>query len=108
MLEKLKTAVLFMTGTAMTVLGVILSVAPVYMLGLPLWADFIILAAIAFIPFGREALWIIALIVTVNGQQDIFAKVYYVLFAVFALAFTVPFVLSLVMTAIEKRKGERI
>lgn len=77
-------------GIVYFIASLLLSVFPIAMLGLPFWADFLIIVGVnifgAFL-FGLPelALWIVALVVTINGKQDGWAIAYYVAFGLVVL-----------------------
>lgn len=66
-------------------IGITVSVFPLLMFNMPWWL-YILLAlvvqlVVVNIPLGLEVLWIVGLFGAVSGKQDIFAIIYYVLFA---------------------------
>lgn len=71
------------------VMWLVLAVYPLLMFSMPWWlyltlgfvAQFILIK----IPFGFEALWIAGLFGAISSEQDIFAYIYYVLFALVIL-----------------------
>ena len=62
------------------ILSVFISVFPLVMLRLPWLVDFLIISVVYFLPFLSPILSITALVVTINGEQDTWAIVYYVYF----------------------------
>jgi hypothetical protein len=69
------------------------SVFPLLMFNMPWWL-YIILSLVAIylvgnIPLAAEILWIIGLFGAISGKQDIFAIIYYVMFAIIVGGFIV-------------------
>lgn len=64
---------------------VLITFAPLTILGFSFWIDAIIIFAITTIPFlgsiVNVVIWIWAFVVCIGGPQDVFAIIYYVLFA---------------------------
>jgi hypothetical protein len=68
------------------VLGLAISILPILMFDIH-WIAYLILCSISIfvlskIPFATEILWIIGLFGAISGKQDIFAIIYYVMFAI--------------------------
>lgn len=76
------------------------SIFPIAMLGVPWWARTLIIIANYFIGsmflgIPELALWIIALVITINGKQDGFAIAYYICFGLYALQFVITLISGL-------------
>jgi hypothetical protein len=69
---------------------------PVLMFNLPLWLTIVLALLIQFvlvnIPFVIEILYVIGLFGAINGKQDFFAIVYYIIFAVMIVPTIVRFI----------------
>jgi hypothetical protein len=67
------------------ILSILVTVYPLIMFEMPWWLymvlALIVQLVIVNIPFGLEILWIVGLVGAISGKQDIFAVIYYVLFA---------------------------
>lgn len=74
-------------------------VYPIVILDLPLWADLTICFVASVLPQFYSViwipLWIWGLVSAIQGPQDIFAIIYYVLFVVFALPTLVKTIIRL-------------
>lgn len=88
-MQKIKDFLLTSLGTVGMVLfytiSLLITIFPLIMFEMSWWL-YLILALIAQsvivkIPFGLEVLWIIGLVGAISGKQDIFAVIYYILFA---------------------------
>lgn len=82
------------------ILMLLFSIFPIVMLGVPWWAIFLIIAADYFIGsmflgLPELALWIVALVITINGKQDGFAIAYYICFGLYALQFVISLIRGL-------------
>lgn len=84
------------------------SIFPIVMLGVPWWARLLIITADYFIGsmflgIPELALWIVALVITINGKQDGFAIAYYICFGLYALEFVVSLIIALVKILLSLR-----
>lgn len=88
-MQKIKEFLLTSLGTGGMLLfytiSILITIFPLIMFEMP-WLLYIVLAllvqlVIVKIPFGLEVLWIIGLVGAISGKQDIFAVIYYILFA---------------------------
>lgn len=88
-MQKIKDFLLTSLGTFGMVIfytiSLLITIFPLIMFEMSWWL-YLILALIAQlvivkIPFGLEVLWIIGLVGAILGKQDIFAVIYYILFA---------------------------
>lgn len=87
------------------------SIFPIAMLGVPWWARLLIITADYFIGsmflgIPELALWIVALVITINGKQDGFAIAYYICFGLYALEFVVSLIIALVQTLLLLRERQ--
>lgn len=80
-------------------LSIVYSFAPLFILHFPWWLDGIIIFIILFVPFVGEivriVLYIWAFIVVLNGPMDVVAIVFFVVFAIYALAELLPLAVTL-------------
>ena len=60
---------------------------PFFMINVSFWVDLLIFLGLQFIPAASVFLWIWGLIAAINGTQDVFAYIYYILFAAMFLPF---------------------
>lgn len=84
-------------------IGIVISALPLVMIGLPFWATFLILIVyeiLKAIPivniFSIVALWTWGFIATINGKQDFFAILFYIVFALQIIRIVITFLPSLV------------
>lgn len=88
-MQKIKEFLLTSLGTfgilLFYVIGLLLTIYPLLMFEMSWWVYMLLALVIQLIvvniPFGLEVLWIIGLIGAISGKQDIFAVIYYILFA---------------------------
>ena len=71
------------------IVGYLLQFAPIIVLGLPFFVNFLLIIAMTSIPvlniIVNLVVWIWALVVTIGGKQDWLAVGYYVVFGINAL-----------------------
>lgn len=84
-------------------LTLLIAVLPLVMIDVPFWADFLILIVVNVFPPLSLPLWIWGLIAAIKGSQDIFAIIYYILFAIFVLYCLINLLLSLLTVRAEKK-----
>lgn len=88
-MQKIKDFLLTSLGTGGILLfytiSLFITIYPLIMFEMSWWVylilALIVQSVIVNIPFGLEVLWIIGLVGAISGKQDIFAIIYYVLFA---------------------------
>ena len=88
-MQKIKEFLLTSLGTfgllLFYVIGILLTVFPLIMFDMSWWLYMILALIVQLvvvnIPFGLEVLWTVGLIGAISGKQDIFAVIYYILFA---------------------------
>ncbi|MBR2869806.1 MAG: hypothetical protein IKB98_00280 [Clostridia bacterium] len=99
-MEKIKDWLKEKLGTIGVVISFLLPLLilalPFVMIGLPFWATaliiflYLILQGLPIIGLIFDiALWVWGLIAAINGKQDFFAYLYYVVFGIFAIDFIV-------------------
>lgn len=72
----------------------IVTVVPLVMIGTNWWQSLIIIIVNQFLPVISTVFWIWGLIKAIQGPQDVFAIIYYVLFAIVYLPFFITFIAS--------------
>ena len=72
------------------IISAIIYILPLVMIGKSFLMNLLFLAVMYFFPLSSVVFWVWGLVCTINGPQDVFAIIYYVVFAVMYL----PFVLS--------------
>jgi hypothetical protein len=88
-MQKIKDFLLTSLGTFGLLLfyaiGLLLTIYPLLMFEMSWWVYMLLALVIQFfvvnIPFGLEVLYIIGFFGAISGEQDIFAVIYYILFA---------------------------
>lgn len=93
MKEKLENAMGTAGAVIWYIVAVIVTVAPLLVLDLPIWADFLIILAVLALPvvggIVALAVWIWALVVAVRGPQGLETYIFYAALAVNAF-FVIP------------------
>ena len=76
--------------------------APLLFLDLPFLVDAVIIGIVMFVPFLQNAvrptIWICAFVAAVRGPIDVFAIIYFVLAAIYAFAFMLQDLLTVIQT----------
>ena len=72
----------------------IISIMPLVMIGTNWWQSLIIIAADQFLPVISSVFWVWGLIKAILGPQNVFAIIYYVLFAIVYIPFFITFIAS--------------
>ena len=71
-------------------ISLLITVYPLIMFDMKPWIYIVLALLVQFIlvniPFGIEALWVVGLFGAISGKQDIFALIYYVVFAIIAIS----------------------
>ena len=80
-------------------LSSIIYVLPFVMIGGSFWLTLLLLTIEYFIPISSSVFWVWGLVCAIKGQQDIFAIIYYV---VFAVAF-IPFFIGIASEIFRRR-----
>lgn len=78
---------------------ILISVLPFVMIGGNFFLTLLLMAINTFVPFASVVFWIWGLICAIQGTQDIFAIIYYIVFAVV----WVPFYTSTIISAFSKK-----
>lgn len=71
------------------IISVFIFFFPFLMINVSFWVELLIFLGLQFFPPASIILWIWGLIAAINGTQDVFAYIYYVLFAAMFLPFFV-------------------
>lgn len=80
------------------VISLLVSVLPFVMIGTSFWLNLLFFGIIQFFPTASVFFWIWGLVAAINGVQDIFAVIYYVLFVVMFLPFFISTILDFLST----------
>lgn len=83
-------------GIFYTLCACIVYLFPFIMIGSPFWIDLIFFFILQFFPAASVIFWIWGLIAAINGIQDIWAIVYYILFAILFVPFIFGTILDMV------------
>lgn len=94
-MQKIKEFLLTSLGTfgilLFYALSLFITIYPLLMFNMPWWLYMVLALVVQFvivnIPLGIEGLWIVGLFGAISGKQDIFAYIYYVLFAIIVISF---------------------
>lgn len=89
MKEKLLNAFGTLGGILWFIVSTLVYVLPFVMIGASFWLNLLFFGIVQFIPASSVVFWIWGLIRAIQGQQDVWAITYYVLFAVLFLPFFV-------------------
>ena len=89
-MQKIKEFLLTSLGTFGMLLfyaiSLLITIYPLLMFNMSWWLYMVLALIVQLvvinIPFGLEILWIIGLVGAISGKQDIFALIYYILFAI--------------------------
>ena len=106
MKEKLLNTLGAFGGILWFILSTLIYVIPFVMIGASFWLNLLLLGIVYFIPSTSVIFWVWGLVCAIQGSQDVWAILYYILFAI---GF-VPFFVSLVLDffgAILKTKAEK-
>lgn len=100
MKEKLMNA-LGTVGIIIWYLGsIIVSIIPFVMIGASFWLNLLFFGIVQFFPASSVIFWIWGLVCAIQGQQDVWAIIYYVLFVIMFL----PFFVSTVLDIFQRKK----
>ena len=78
------------------IISLLVSVLPFVMIGTSFGLNLLFFGIVQFVPAASVVFWIWGLVAAINGVQDIFAIIYYVLFAVIFLPFFISIILDFV------------
>ena len=78
------------------IISITVSVMPFVMIGLPFWINLLFFTILQFFPGLSIVFWVWGLIAGIKGVQDLWAIIYYILFAVMFL----PFFISVILDSI--------
>ena len=100
MKEKLLSA-LGSVGIVIWYIGTIfVSIIPFVMIGASFWLNLLFFGIVQFLPVSSVVFWIWGLVRAIQGPQDIWAIIYYVLFVIMFL----PFFISTVLDIFQRKK----
>lgn len=83
-------------GILYYVINLIVAILPFVMIGGGFWFSFLLISLNLFIPYTSIIFWIWGLICAIQGVQDIWAILYYVIFVVAWIPFYINLILSLI------------
>ena len=78
----------------------IIYILPFVMIGASFWLNLLFFGIVQFFPPASIIFWICGLVCAINGEQDIWAIIYYVLFVIMFL----PFFFSAVLDIFKRKK----
>ena len=87
MKEKLVNALGAFGGILYFVFSTFIFVLPIIMIGKPFWLDAIFFGVMQFFPSTSIIFWIWGFVAALKGPQDIFAIIYYIVFAAMFLPY---------------------
>lgn len=96
MKEKLINTFGILGGTLYTLFSWAVFLLPFVMIRAPFWLDLIFFLILQFFPIASAILWIWGLVAAIYGVQDIWAIVYYILFAILFVPFIFGTILDMV------------
>ena len=100
MKEKLVNSIGCIGGILWYAVCALIYVLPFVMIDASFWLDLLFFGIVYFFPVSSVVFWIWGLVCAIQGPQDIFAIIYYVLCVVMFL----PFFISTVLDIFQKRK----
>jgi len=74
----------------------IIPILPFVMIGGGFWFSFLLILLNIIVPYASIVFWIWGLICAIQGVQDIWAIIYYILFVVIWLPFYITLILALI------------
>ena len=89
-------------GVLYFIISAIVTVLPFVMIGGGFWFSFLLICLNAIIPFASAVFWIWGLVSAIKGVQDVWAIIYYIIFAVVWL----PYYFSLAIGFISDMKNK--
>ena len=89
-------------GIIWFLVSALISFLPLAMIGGSFWLNLLFFAILFFIPSTSAIFWVWGLVCAIQGQQDAWAIVYYVLFVVAFLPYFVSTILGLIRAIFNK------
>ena len=86
----------FFGGIIYYLFALLVTIIPFIMIGLPIWATFILLLIVQFFPLSSIVFWIWGIVCAIQGPQDIWAYIYYGLTVVVYIPFLFNIVLGII------------
>lgn len=100
MKEKLQTTFGMIGGIVFYLISLSVYILPLVMIGASFWWDLLFFGILYFFPPSSIVFWIWGLICAINGPQDAWAIIYYVLFVIM----WIPFFVSTISELLPSRK----
>jgi hypothetical protein len=94
--ERLTNAFGVLGGVLYFAINIIISILPFVMIGGGFWFSFLLISLNTIVPYASIVFWIWGLICAIQGVQDIWAIIYYILFVVIWLPFYINLILALI------------
>jgi hypothetical protein len=94
--ERLTNAFGVLGGVLYLAINIIISILPFVMIGGGFWFSFLLISLNTIVPYASIVFWIWGLICAIQGVQDIWAIIYYILFVVIWLPFYINLILALI------------
>lgn len=95
MKEKLLNAFGTFGGILWFIVSALVYVLPFVMIGGSFWLNLLLFGIVYFIPSSSIIFWVWGLVCAIQGQQDVWAIVYYIIFAVAFIPFFVSIIADL-------------
>ena len=103
MKEKLMSRFGLFGGILWLIVSSLIYVLPFVMIGGSFWLSLLLIIIAYFLPASSVVFWVWGLVCAIQGPQDVWAIIYYVLFVVMFL----PFFISVVCDLIDKFTGRK-
>lgn len=99
----------FAGSLIVNIISSIFTLAPLIILDTPFLLTFIILFVVGALPITGTILkliiWIAAFVVNIIGPQDVFAIIYYVVFAIWFFSYALPIILTFIAVLIKRKSA---
>lgn len=110
MKEKLLNAFGTFGGILWFIVSALIYVLPFVMIGASFWLNLLLFGIVYFIPSTSIIFWVWGLVCAIQGPQDVWAIIYYIIFAVAFIPFFVSTILELlgklVLASERKRRNK--
>ena len=98
MKEKLLNTLGIFGGILWFIVSALIYVLPFVMIGASFWVNLLLFGIVYFFPYTSAIFWVWGLVCAIQGPQDVWAIIYYVLFVI---AF-IPFFVSIITNLLSK------
>ena len=106
MKEKLLNALGMFGGILWFIVSSLIYVLPFVMIGGSFWLNLLLFGIVYFFPPSSVIFWVWGLVCAIQGPQDVWAIIYYILFAIAFIPFFVSMILEF-FSAIIKAKAKK-